>query len=231
MSILKTYAHVFDQDTFKNLAKLESSGLIKQMFGAIGSGKESYVFYAVDDHRREVAVKIHRHNIDSFRKIPAYLRLRGTKSGGFLKTIDDWTRYEFKFMVKAFKIGVNSAEPYRNYGNIITMQFLGTEGKSARLAVNDTDFDTAEWYSKIIDAIINMGKSRMIHGDLSPYNIMNFNRKPFLIDFSQALSLSASTLNFLVRDINNINTWFTRLGYKDIVKTEEIIRKIDESLV
>lgn len=231
MSNLKTYAHVFDQNTFKSLVRLESGGFITQLFGTLGSGKESYVFYAVDDHKREIAVKIHRHNIESFKRMPSYLRLRGMKSGGFLKRIDDWTRYEFKFLVKAFKIGVAVPEPYYNYRNIITMQFLGIDGGSARIAIKDSDFDRAEWYGTIIDYIIKMGKSGMIHGDLSPYNIINFNRKPFIIDFSQAISLSSSTVEFLKRDITNINLWFIKLGYSGISKTEDIIRNIDETLV
>lgn len=231
MSNLKTYAHVFDQNTFRNLVRLESGGFITQLFGTLGSGKESYVFYALDDHKREVAVKIHRHNIESFKRMPAYLRLRGMKSGGFLKRIDDWTRYEFKFLVKAFKTGVSAPEPYYNYRNIITMQFLGADGQSARIAIKDSDFDVGEWYDLIIDYIIKMGKGGMIHGDLSPYNIVNFNKRPFLIDFSQAISLSSSTLEFLRRDIMNINNWFTKLGHTGILETEGIIRKIDESLV
>ncbi|MCL5016534.1 MAG: hypothetical protein M1441_00085, partial [Candidatus Parvarchaeota archaeon] len=89
----KTFLHVFDQHTLRNIVKLTSDGLITELIGPIGTGKESYVFYSKDVHGDEVAVKIHRHNIQSFKEIPSYLSLRGIKSGGFLNTIDDWTRY------------------------------------------------------------------------------------------------------------------------------------------
>jgi RIO kinase 1 len=75
-----------------------------------------------------------------------------------------------------------------------------------------------------------MGRNNLIHGDLSPYNILNYNGKPFIIDFSQGLKLSSLTKSFLVRDIDNINKWFLSLGYKKIKESQEIIRDIDENL-
>ncbi len=230
MPDLKTYLHVFDQDTIYNIRKLESAGYINQLIGPIGSGKESYVFLSTDYQKREVAVKIHRHNIGSFKKIPAYLKFRGTKSGGFLKRIDDWTRYEFTFQSRAFNASVNAPEPYRLFKNVIVMQFIGKNGIPARLAIKDTNFELQMWYKKIMDFIIKMGKRGFVHGDLSPYNILNFNGEPYLIDFSQALKLSSFTKEFLFRDIKNINNWFEKLGVKEIKTENEIVKDIDENL-
>lgn len=230
MPDLKTYLHVFDPDTVYSIRKLESDGYIGQLSGPIGSGKESYVFLSTDYQKRQVAVKIHRHNIGSFKKIPAYLKVRGTKSSGFLKRIDDWTRYEFVFQSKAFNAKVNAPEPYRLFKNVIVMQFVGEDAVPARLAVKDTDFDLQEWYEKIAGFIVKMGKNGFVHGDLSPYNILNFKREPYLIDFSQSLKLSSFTKEFLLRDIINVNSWFAKLGIKELKKQDDIIKEIDENL-
>ncbi len=222
----KVFSHVFDEETLQNVNKLQGDGYISNLLGPIGTGKEAYVFYSSDFHDRFVAVKIHRHNIGAFKSIPSYIKLRGKSSGGFIKQINDWTRFEYFFLSKAYKLGVNVPEPIRCYENIIVMQLLGNAENIAKMAIKNDDFDHADWYKKIIDFIILMANEKMIHGDLSPYNILNYNGEPFMIDFSQSLNLSNLTLNFLVRDITNINNWFRSLGYKDVKKEEEILNLI-----
>lgn len=226
MTKSKVFSHVFDEETLRNVNKLQGDGYISNLLGPIGTGKESYVFYSRDLHDKLVAVKIHRHNIDAFKSIPSYIRLRGRKSGGFIKQINDWTRFEYNFLSKAYKLGVNAPEPIRCYENIIVMQFIGTEGNIAKQAIKDDNFDVDRWYKLITKIIIDMAKNGMIHGDLSPYNILNYSGEPFIIDFSQALKLSSSTVNFLIRDITNINNWFLSLKYKNLKELKDIIGEI-----
>ncbi len=230
MPKLKTLQHVFDKNTIYNLNKLESDGYIGSLIGPIGSGKESYVFLTTDYKGREAAVKIHRHNIQSFNKIPTYLRLRGFKTGGFLKKIDDWSRFEYTFMEKAFNAGINAPEPYRLFNNIIVMQFIGEGVIPAKPAVKDTNFDIDRWYAKLVSFIVRMGRKGFVHGDLSPYNILNFKGEPYLIDFSQSLKLTSLTNDFLLRDIRNINNWFVRLGKKNVIAEETIANSISTAL-
>ena len=226
MTKSKVFSHVFDEETLRNVNKLQGDGYISNLLGPIGTGKESYVFYSRDFHDNIVAVKIHRHNIDAFKSIPAYIRLRGRKSGGFIKQINDWTRFEYNFLSKAHNLGINAPEPIRCYENIIVMQFIGSEGNTAKLAIKDSDFNVERWYTLLTKFIVSMAKNGMIHGDLSPYNILNYNGEPFIIDFSQALKLSSLTINFLVRDITNINNWFLSLNYKNIEETKDILEAV-----
>jgi RIO kinase 1 len=226
MTKSKVFSHVFDEETLRNVNKLQGDGYISNLLGPIGTGKESYVFYSRDFHDRIVAVKIHRHNIDAFKSIPAYIRLRGRKSGGFIKQINDWTRFEYNFLSKAHNLGINTPEPIRCYENIIVMQFLGRDENPAELAIKDSDFNIERWYVLLTNFIVSMAKNGIIHGDLSPYNILNYNGEPFIIDFSQALKLSSLTINFLVRDITNVNNWFLSLKYEKIKKTKDILEEV-----
>ncbi len=227
----KVYGHVFDDETERNVLKLKSDGYISELLGPIGTGKEAYVFYSHDQHNNTVAVKIHRHHIGAFKQIPTYLRLRGTGSRGYIKRIDDWTRYEFNFMSRAFNVGVSVPEPMRNYKNIIVMAFIGEDDVPAKPAVQDRNFEVDSWYKKITDVIVLLGRRRIIHGDLSPYNILNLKGNPFFIDFSQALKLSNMTLPYLVRDITTINSWFKSLGFADTKSEDELIKLIDPLLL
>ena len=94
------------------------------------------------------------------------------------------------------------------------------------LAVKDNGFDLEKWYKLIIEFIVTLAKNGIIHGDLSPYNILNYNGEPFIIDFSQALKLSSITVNFLIRDITNVNNWFLALKYKNIKEIQSILDEI-----
>ncbi|MEM0143427.1 MAG: RIO1 family regulatory kinase/ATPase [Candidatus Parvarchaeum sp.] len=226
MTKSKVFSHVFDNETLRNINKLRGDGYISNLLGPIGTGKESYVFYSRDFHDKLVAVKMHRHDIDAFKKIPIYIRLRGKKSGGFIKRINDWTRFEYYFLSKAYNLGINVPEPIRCYENIIVMGFIGREGDPAKTAIKNADFDHDKWYKLLVKFIVDMAKNGFVHGDLSPYNILNYNKEPYLIDFSQSLKLSQLTKEFLVRDIENINKWFRSLGYTDIFKTEDIMHMI-----
>ncbi len=226
MSKSKVFLHVFDEETSRAVNKLQGDGYISTLLGPIGTGKESYVFYSESFNNRKVAVKLHRHNIYSFKKIPAYIKLRGKKSGGFMKRINDWTRFEYNFLSKAHNLGINSPEPIRCYENIIVMDFVGKDGIPSKPAIKDKSFDVEMWYTSIIGFIIKMGRNDMIHGDLSPYNILNNGGNPYIIDFSQSLKLSIFTKDFLSRDIDNINNWFRSLGYKELKEKEVIFKEI-----
>ena len=67
----------------------------------------------------------------------------------------------------------------------------------------------------------------MVHGDLSPYNILNYNEKPVLIDFSQSTVVKTpNSQELLERDIKNILQFFRKLGVKH--EAEEILLQIKE---
>ena len=62
-----------------------------------------------------------------------------------------------------------------------------------------------------MDRFIN--KSNLIHGDLSTFNIMNFNQNPVIIDVSQSVVRDHPIAKeLLLRDIKNISTEFNKLG-------------------
>ena len=72
----------------------------------------------------------------------------------------------------------------------------------------------AKVYDKIADAVRMLyKKARLVHGDLSEYNIMMVNRKPIIFDFAQAVPPEHPMAKmFLERDLVRMNTYFTRIG-------------------
>jgi len=69
-------------------------------------------------------------------------------------------------------------------------------------------------FEEILDFIkILYQKAKLVHGDLSEFNILYHNQKPVVIDISQAVSIHHPKAEvFLARDIKNIFKYFDKLG-------------------
>jgi len=66
----------------------------------------------------------------------------------------------------------------------------------------------------------------MVHADLSEYNILYYQKKPIIIDVSQAVLISHPYAPaFLYRDILNINRYFRDLRV-DVIPDEELYEQI-----
>ena len=68
----------------------------------------------------------------------------------------------------------------------------------------------------MIDTLYN--KAELVHGDLSEFNIL-YSDQPYLIDMGQSVTRDhPRALQFLMRDIRNMNRFFKKRGCE--VKTE-----------
>ena len=68
-------------------------------------------------------------------------------------------------------------------------------------------------------------KARLVHGDLSEYNILYYRKRPYIIDWAQAVVTDhPMSREWLDRDVNNIVRYFNRIGVKrDINEVKDII--------
>ena len=56
-------------------------------------------------------------------------------------------------------------------------------------------------------------KADLVHGDLSPYNILWHNEKPIIIDVGQGvLQNHPKSQDFLIRDATQITKWAQKMG-------------------
>jgi RIO kinase 1 len=94
------------------------------------------------------------------------------------------------------------------------MTFIGSDGVPAPLLKELPPSDPVKFYDKILKEVQLMyNEANLTHGDLSEYNIMNWEETPVLFDLSQAVLRShPHAEELLERDIKNLNRYFRRLG-------------------
>jgi len=230
----KIYEGVFNQKTIMNLSKLQKD-YFGDLYGCIATGKEADVYYAKSRNplHEFVAVKIYRFETSSFDNMMEYIRGDPRyESVGKSKRdiIYAWAQKEYSNLIKAHSIGVRVPKPFAFRENVLVMEYIGSKKGPARIAKNSPPQNPEEWYGKIIKYIKDLyKKEKLIHSDLSEYNILNYKEKPVLIDWGQSVIFRhPQAIKFLKRDIKNINKWFSSMGVDVIgedVFFDEVVRE------
>ena len=71
------------------------------------------------------------------------------------------------------------------------------------------------WNKLLVQLKLFVREAKLVHGDLSNYNILNLNEKPVIIDVSQSVVLdNPISKELLERDINTLVREYTKLGVK-----------------
>ena len=94
------------------------------------------------------------------------------------------------------------------------MDYIGFESIPAPLLKdNKRPMNPDIILDEILDFIKKLyQKAKLVHGDLSEFNILYHNQKPVIIDISQAVSIYHPKAEiYLTRDIKNIFRYFKKL--------------------
>ena len=166
-----------------------------------------------------VALKLYKdQQFRNFRNDAAYLggRVWKRRDVGHLRAVKDhvWVETEFRVLDELHAAGIRVPRPYTQIAHGIVMEYVRDGGTDAPL-LKDVRLEPDEAlrvYHEILDAIRAMLGCRIIHGDLSPFNILYDGRHPVLIDFPQAIHARRHPDPYPVfrRDVENIRAWFTR---------------------
>ncbi len=223
----KTLDEVFDLSTLHRLGTLISHGIIDQLDFPISTGKEANIFRAITPEQKHVALKIYRTSNLTFKHITKYIegdpRFRlATRSRRTI--IHEWTKKEYKNLQRLQHTHIRVPKPIHRLGNILVMQYIGTKDTAAPLLKNILPNNPEKTCREILSFIETMyQKADLVHGDLSPYNILLYRQKPYIIDVGQAVLLEHPLAQELLqRDIHNMihffKTWDITLNPTKILK-------------
>ncbi|ADL58974.1 serine protein kinase RIO [Methanothermobacter marburgensis] len=222
-------SEVFDELTLKTLYKLANSGYLAVLNGAVSTGKEANVFKGITDNDEFVAVKIYRVATSDFKKMQYYIqgdprfRVRTTNRR---QLVQAWVNKEFRNLKRALEAGVRVPEPVVARDNILIMEFIGDDGEPAPTMREVPPDDPERALELIVEYMHRLYTgARLVHGDLSFFNILNHSGEPVIIDVSQAMVLDHPlAMELLERDIKNVVRDFKRLGVN--VSEDDIRKKI-----
>jgi len=224
----KTMHGVFDEFTNRTLFKLITEGHFRGLESPISIGKESNVFTALTKDDERVIVKIYRLETCDFNTMYGYIKNDPRYENISRKKrniIFSWVQREFRNLMLARGAEVNVPIPITFSNNVLVLEFIGKNLEIAPKLKDKFPMDKRQFFNKIIDNIRKMYKTKLVHADLSAFNILNFNESPVFIDMSQTTTLThPEAADYLKRDIRNICTFFKKIGLK--VKENDVMKKI-----
>nr|CDJ88657.1 unnamed protein product [Haemonchus contortus] len=212
-----------DAVTRLHLFKWINQGIFDSVEGIIATGKESAVLNAINNESGErFAIKVFKTSLTEFKNRSEYVKddFRFKNPRGVLKI---WAEREFMNLSRMVKCGLPCPVPVKLKRHLLLMSLIGENGAAApRLKNIDWEFSTIEErkdiFSQVIDIMNRMYRDcRLVHGDLSEFNLLLSEGKVYVIDVSQSMDLShPRNLHFLIRDIENVLAFFQRLDIPEL---------------
>jgi RIO kinase 1 len=228
---LEVLEEVFDRSTLMVIYGFLNTGVLDNIYGVVSAGKESRVYWAKDSVGKELAVKIYLTVSAEFRKgmlpyIEGDPRFKSVKRDT-RSLIFTWARKEYRNLEQATRARVKVPKPVAVKNNVLIMEFIGKEGKSAPLLREASPANPDRIYDEILVFLERLYvRAELVHGDLSEYNIMVWRGRPVLFDVSQSVSTAHPMAGSLLRrDLTNLNRFFSRLG-ADVLPIEDCYRKV-----
>ena len=210
-----------------------SQGAIDTELGILKTGKEADVFLLErgepDGPSVVMAAKRYRgEETRSFHRSTAYTEGRKTRrsrdaralarksSYGRQVAAGQWAWAEWEALKRLWSLGLPVPYPVQIDGTEILMEFVTVDGDAApRLAQTRPDGDLlASYFEQLRDAMAELARNGLVHGDLSPYNILATGERLVIIDLPQVVDLAGNPLgmDFLLRDCTNVCSWFRARG-------------------
>lgn len=215
--LYKTEAEVFDYPTMKTLSELIGRDHIDTLDYCISTGKEANVFHGTTPDGSSVAVKIYRVNTTTFRQHMEYLwGDRRFDPGGKSQrdVISLWASKEVRNLKRLRDAGLFVPEPVASRNNIVIMEFIGEEEQVAP-KLNEVELENPlKAFNILVDfAETAWNEAELVHGDLSPFNVLVKPPEMVVIDVAQAVVKDHPRgTELLKRDLENLANHFRSRG-------------------
>jgi RIO kinase 1 len=225
----EVFDNVFDVPTLMTINDLKDDGVIKQVSGSLAAGKESKVYTAVAPDGSLRILKIYLTVSAEFKKRMQYIvgdpRFSDIKRGS-RSLISAWARKEFKNMQAAHAAGVSVPAPIAVKKNVLVMEFIGDKEGNPAPSLVESEV-TSKDYKQVMEQVKKLyQKARLVHADLSEYNIFKTDRGVMLFDFGSAVDIQhPNSKQFLVRDVVNVNRFFEKRGV-GVLDAAQAVEKI-----
>ncbi|MCJ1344613.1 protein kinase rio1 [Peltigera leucophlebia] len=231
-----TSEQVLDPRTRMILLQMINRNIVSEVNGCLSTGKEANVYHAVSipqnmDLDSEVslvhrAIKVYKTSILVFKDRDKYVSGEYRFKQGYNKSnnramVKVWAEKEMRNLRRIYGSGIPCPEPIHLRLHVLVMGFLGDKRgvpaprlKDVTLEGGDEDRRWRSLYLQLLGYMRILYQScRLVHADLSEYNVLYHKDKLWIIDVSQSVEHDhPRSLEFLRMDIKNVTEFFRRKG-------------------
>ncbi|XP_061371537.1 uncharacterized protein LOC133314113 isoform X2 [Gastrolobium bilobum] len=234
-----TVEQAIDPRTRMVLFKMLNRGVFHDINGCISTGKEANVYHATKSDGQELAIKIYKTSVLVFKDRDRYVQGDYRFRHGYCrhnprKMVKTWAEKEMRNLMRLKAAGLRCPTPYLLRLHVLVMEFIGKTGWAApRLKDASLSLDKLrEGYFEMIIAMRTLyQKCKLVHGDLSEYNILYYEGHLYIIDVSQAVDPDhPHALDFLREDCAHISEFFKKHGVAVMTNRELFDFIVDASI-
>ena len=224
-----TVEQVLDPRTRMVLFKMLNRGVFSEIQGCISTGKEANVYYACGaDGGSEMAIKVYKTAILVFKDRDRYVvgdsRFQRFCKSNPRKMVKLWAEKEMRNLLRLHGAGIPCPKPHQLRLHVLVMEFLGKNGVAAP-RLKDAGLPPQRMRRAYTEVVLLVRalyqKCRLVHADLSEYNLLVHNDEIYVIDVSQSVELDhPRAFDFLREDCLHVNDYFRRQGVATLTTKE-----------
>lgn len=193
------------------LNALVQANVIEAFGKALGVGKESDVYDALTPDKQQVALKFHRLGRTSFKKTKRKRNytIRYSYTPSWHQQSRIAARKEYKILKVLYSKGVAVPEPIKQTRHVLVMSMI----EGVELYHHQKVLKPQAIYDEILLNVRRVYRdAHIIHGDLSPFNIiLQQNQHILIIDWPQSVTTKhPNAEELLKRDLRNVLAFFQR---------------------
>ncbi|XP_031779197.1 serine/threonine-protein kinase RIO1 [Nasonia vitripennis] len=214
-----TAEQVMDPRTRIILFKMLNKGIIDEINGCISTGKEANVYHARSKTGIEFAIKIYKTSILVFKDRDKYVTGEFRFRHGYCrsnprKMVRTWAEKEMRNLNRLQQGGIKAPKAIMLKSHVLLMDFIGVKGwPSPKL--KDALLVSSQPRKLYRECVVIMwklyNKCKLVHADLSEYNILYHEESLVIIDVSQSVEQDhPMAFEFLRKDCTNITDFFKK---------------------